>query len=244
MIKAIIFNFGGTVLDTETPRYKAFHQAYREQGMELDWSRYAQCIGTGLQYFNPYEYLLERMKLPIQLDAFRNSIRSHYSSLMEQEELLPGVMDILVRARALGLKTGLVSSSSKRLLEPYLQKLNLHRYFDCIRTGDDVSKLTPDPELYRQTLRLLGVKPRQTMAIEDSPMGVQAAAAAGLYTIAVPNRLTAKLKFGPVHERIASLEELELPALLTGLQTTIARVQEPVVLWNRVIPIDNQVEVC
>lgn len=243
MIKAVIFNFGGTVLDTETPRYKSFQQAYREHGLELDWSMYAQCVGTGLQHFNPYEYLLGRMKLPIQLDAFRHSIRSHCSTLEEQEGLRPGVMDALVRGKAMGIKLGLVSTLPRQQLETHMRKWGIAPYFDCIRTGDDAVRLAPDPDLYQQTLRLLGVKPRQAVAIEDSPAGAAAAMQAGLYTVVVPNSTTARMKFGHCHERLASLGELELPELLDRLHGAKARVCEPAVLWSRVMPVEHEAEV-
>lgn len=243
MIKAIIFNFGGTVLDTETPRYESFRQAYREHGIELDWSMYSQCIGTGMQLFNPYEYWLGQMKLPVQLDAFRITIRSRYSELVEQEQLRPGVMDALVRAKAMGLKTGLVTSSFRQQLEPDIQKWGIAPYFDCIRTGDDCARPAPDPELYQQTLRLLGVKPRQAMAVEDSPAGAAAAMLAGMYTVVVPNATTARMKFGHCHERLASFDELELPDLLDRLQGAKARAYEPALLWNRVKPTEQEAEV-
>ncbi|MNC27051.1 Phosphorylated carbohydrates phosphatase [compost metagenome] len=243
MIKAVIFNFGGTVLDTETPRYESFLQAYREQDAELDWDMYAQCIGTGMQDFNPYEDLLGRMKLPVQLNSFRDAIRSRCAELTEQEQLRPGVMDALVRAKAMDLRIGLVSSSSRREIDPYLQKWRIASYFDCIRTGDDGVRLAPDPELYRQTLQMLGVNPRQAAAIEDSPAGAAAAIAAGVYTVVVPNVTTAGMSFGPCHERLDSLDELELPELLNRLHGAKARICEPAVLWNRPVSLEQEAEV-
>ncbi|WP_181593056.1 HAD family phosphatase [Paenibacillus sp. YN15] len=243
MIKAVIFDFGGTVLDTETPRYQSFLEAYRQQGAELDWSLYAQCIGTGFQDFNPYEDLLGRMKLPVQLNAFRDAIRSRCAELTEQEQLRPGVMDALVRAKAMGLKIGLVSSLPRREIDPYLQKWGIAPYFDCIRTADDATRLAPDPELYQQAVRMLGVNPRQAAAIEDSPAGAEAAMLAGMYTVVVPNATTAGMKFGHCHARLDSLDQLELPELLDRVQGAKAMVYEPAVFWNRVLPIEHEAEV-
>jgi putative hydrolase of the HAD superfamily len=242
VIKAVIFNFGGTILDTETPRYTSFQHAYREQGAELDWSRYAQCIGTGMQEFNPYEDLLSRMKLPVQLNSFRDSIRSRCAELTEQEQLRPGIMDALVRAKAMGLRIGLVSSLTRREMDPYLQTRGIMSYFDCIRTADDVTRLAPDPEAYQQTLQMLGVKPRQAVAIEDSPAGAAAAMTAGVYTAVVPNATTERLKFGHCHARLDSLDQIELPELLERLQAAKAMVWEPAVYWNRV-PVEHEAEV-
>lgn len=243
MIKAVVFNFGGTVLDTETPRYESFLEAYRQQGAELDWSLYAQCIGTGFQHFNPYEDLLGRMELPVQLNAFRETIRSRCAELTEQEELRPGVMDALVRARAMGLKLGLVSAAPRREIDPHLQKWGIASYFDFIRTVDDATRLAPDPELYQQALRMLGVRPRQAVAIEDSPAGAEAAMLAGMYTVVVPNPTTARMKFGHCHERLVSLDRIELPELLDRLQSAKATIYEPAVLWNRATPVEQEAEV-
>lgn len=218
MIKAIIFDFDGTIIDTETAWYEAFRDAYREHDVELTVELYSGCIGTSLHTFNPYEYLVTELKLPVNLDALRAAVRTQHSTLMEKEELRPGVLDYLKAAKEAGLRIGLASSSSREWIDRYLTKLGVASYFDCIRTADDVEKVKPDPELYLQALAGLGVEPQEAVAIEDSPNGARAAAAAGLYSVIIPNRITSLLEFEPCNYRLDSLADLDFRHLLANPQ--------------------------
>lgn len=125
----------------------------------------------------------------------RAGVRRDYSKWMERERILPGVVELLDTAKAAGLKIGLASSSKLAWIEDYLEKLCIRHYFEVICTADDVAKVKPDPELYIQALRELGVKADEAVAIEDSPNGARAAASAGMHCIIVPNELTGLLAF-------------------------------------------------
>ncbi|MDF2924487.1 MAG: phosphoglycolate phosphatase [Paenibacillaceae bacterium] len=244
MIKAVIFNFDGTIIDTETPRYETFREVYEQHDLALELGMYAPCIGTGLQFFNPYEYLIGRIKLPVNLDSVRSSIRGRHSLLMEEEGLRPGVLDYLKHAKGHGLQLGLVSSSSRKWVDGYLHRLGIDRYFDYVRTSDDVARITPHPELYQQMLACMRLAPHQAVAIEDSPHGLRAAAAAGLYSVIVPNPVTSRLEFDRANYRVGSLKDLELGQLLANPQGRVAGPREHVVSWSRVIQDDNEAEVC
>lgn len=209
MTKAIIFDFDGTIIDTETAWYKAFQAAYRKHDVDLSLEMYSGCIGTSLHKFNPYEYLITDLKLPIDRDKFREAVHLHHSLLMEWEEMRPGVLHYLNCAKKFGLRIGLASSSRREWVEKYLKQLGIYDYFECIRTADDVARVKPDPELYVQTLRALGVKPEEAIAIEDSPNGARAAAAAGIPCVITPNAITKTLEFGDCLHRVESLRELE-----------------------------------
>ncbi len=216
MIKAIIFDFDGTVIDTETAWYIAFRDAYKERGVDLTLEMYSLCIGTSLHAFNPYEYLVADLHLPIDLDTFRESIHARHASLMDAEKMRPGIMDYLNSAAAKQLKIALASSSKLDWVERFLEKLQIREYFDCIRTANDVERVKPDPELYLQTLRCLDVKADEAIAIEDSPNGAKAAVAAGVYCVVVPNAITRLLKFERSHRMANSLTEIDFDELLSA----------------------------
>ena len=125
---------------------------------------------------------------------------------------------MLQDARRLGLKLGLASSSSCQWVEEHLQQRGLRAYFDVVRAADDVRFTKPDPELYLAVLTKLDVLPAQALALEDSPNGVRAAKAAGMYCVAVPNTMTSQL---PLHEadlRLESLADLSLETLLARIE--------------------------
>jgi len=99
----------------------------------------------------------------------------------------------------------------------HLERLGLNQW-DCIRCRDDVARAKPDPDLYLAVALELGVAPAEAVAIEDSPTGCLAARAAGLYCVAVPNRMTADLDFDAADVRLDSLADVSLEAFLKGLR--------------------------
>jgi len=216
MIKAIIFDFDGTIIDTETAWYVAFREAYKKHGVELTLEQYSQCIGTSLHSFNPYEYLMTELGLPIDREQFRQEVQAHHSALMEKESMKPGIMAYLEAAKAAGLRIGLASSSKRAWVTKYLRQLNIESYFECIRTADDVARVKPDPELYLQVLEALGVRGEEAVAVEDSPNGAKAAAAAGMYRVVVPNAITQFLAFDEHHHQLKCLTELSFEDLVAN----------------------------
>ncbi|AJY77020.1 HAD family hydrolase [Paenibacillus beijingensis] len=216
MTKAIIFDFDGTIIDTETAWYVAFREAYKKHEVDLSLEMYSGCIGTSLHKFNPYEYLMTDLNLPIDRDEFRKAVQLHHSQLMEVEEMRPGVLEYLQSAKQSGLKIGLASSSPLEWVEKYLKQLGIYDYFDCIRTADDVQNVKPDPELYLQTLKGLGVKADEAIAIEDSPNGAKAAEAAGIPCVLTPNSITKTLEFGNSLHRVESLRDLAFSTVFAG----------------------------
>jgi len=216
LISAVIFDFDGTVIDTETAWYIAFRDAYKEHGVDLTLEMYSLCIGTSLQAFNPYEYLVVNLHLPIDLDSFRQSVQERHATLMDAEKMRPGIMDYLNSARAKRLKIALASSSKLDWVEKFLEKLQIREYFDCIRTANDVEHVKPDPELYLQTLQCLGVNADEAIAIEDSPNGAKAAVAAGVHCVVVPNTITKFLEFERFNQMANSLTEIDFDDLLSS----------------------------
>lgn len=214
MIRAIIFDFDGTIIDTETAWYVAFRDAYQKHGVDLTLEQYSQCIGTSLHSFNPYEYLKTDLNLPIDLAEFRKSVQDHHSRLMELEELRPGITQWLQAAKKHGLKIGLATSSTRAWIEPFLDRLDIRAYFECVKTADDVEQVKPDPALYEQALTCLGVAAHETIAIEDSPNGSEAALRAGLYCVLVPNAITKFLTFKEVHHTSDSLEHVNIKEII------------------------------
>jgi len=214
MIKAIIFDFDGTIIDTETAWYKVFKDAYREYGVDLSLETYSQCLGTSLKSFNPYTHLSTHHGIAIDFDEFRAMIQRNYAKLIEQESMRPGILNLLQEAKDAGVKIGLASSSHRDWIDKFVNQLGIQDYFDCYCTADTVSNVKPDPELYDQALDRLGVKPNEAIAIEDSPNGARAAVAAGLHTVVIKNTLTKQLPFSQGHYTIESLEHNALQELI------------------------------
>jgi putative hydrolase of the HAD superfamily len=195
MIKAVIFDFDGLIIDTETPWYEVYSQIYREHGTELPLQEWARCIGASTQHFDPYAYLESLLQRSIDRAALENLSSERHTQIMEGRKLLPGVTDYLQTAQKMGLKIGLASSSHREWVEKYLKRFQLMTYFQGIFTREDVQNVKPSPELYLKALGSFGLHGNEAIAFEDSPNGLKAARAAGLYCVAIPNEITSQLNF-------------------------------------------------
>jgi len=217
-VRAVIFDFDGLILDTETPEYRSFSELFRMHGTELELEVWGRWVGTDAGAFNPYDLLDERVGRKLDREQVRASRRESYDALMAAQEVRPGVREYLADARRLGLGVGLASSSSRAWVTGYLERHGLLDAFDCIRTRDDAERVKPDPELYRQALDGLGVSPHEAVAFEDSPNGALAAKRAGMRCVVFPNELTAGLAFGAHDLKLASMADIRLQELLASGQ--------------------------
>ena len=216
VIRALLFDFDGLIVDTETPSYASWQEVYRQHGHELPLDRWATIIGT-IGGFEPLDYL-EELHGPIDREAVQTRRREHELELLEIEELRPGILDYLEEAERRGLKTAIVSSSSRQWVDRHLARLERAEHFDEIVTADrDPERSKPRPTLYLEALDRLGVTAGEAIAFEDSPNGVWAAKAAGIFTVAVPNGVTVALGLDEADLLLESLAELSLRELLESV---------------------------
>lgn len=221
-IAAVIFDFDGLILDTETTLYETWCDTYREHGLELSIERWSANIGgAGYDVFHPFEALAEGYGHPKDWDAVHEARRNRYWSRVHVQAAMPGATEALAEAKALGLRIGVASSSNRSWVTGHLDRLGLTDYVDAMRGGDEVSAVKPDPELYVKVMDDLGVTPDQAFALEDSPRGISAAKAAGLYCVAVPNSVTQRLDLGPADRRVPSLAEITLADLVRDIEESL-----------------------
>jgi HAD superfamily hydrolase (TIGR01509 family) len=214
MVRAIIFDFDGLILETEGPDYHSWRELYEAHGCSLPLERWVGVIGTAEHGFDPYAELEAQLGRPLDRTAIRARRRVRYAELVAREELLPGVLEWIEEARWLGLRLGVASSSSREWVSGHLHRLDLLTNVDALACREDVVRTKPDPALYLRVLDALGVCPVEVVAVEDSPNGVAAASAAGLFCVAVPNDLTRGLPLPGADLLLGSLEDMTLREVL------------------------------
>ncbi|WP_281887163.1 HAD family hydrolase [Paenibacillus sp. YYML68] len=217
MLRAVVFDFDGLILDTESAEFEAYQLMYRHHGAELPVHVWGQCVGTA-GTFDPYAYLEEQLAdRTYDRQAAQAMRRAHFESRMELADVRPGVREYLDTASRLGLRIGLASSSSRAWVVGYLERHGLLEAFEVIRTKEDVAIVKPDPELYLQAVQALGVEPHEAAAFEDSPNGALAAKRAGMKCVIVPNSVTSQLTFGEYDLQLQSMAEMGLEDVLARL---------------------------
>jgi HAD superfamily hydrolase (TIGR01509 family) len=218
MIRAIIFDFDGLILDTEAPEFQVWQEIYQLYGCELPLSIWAAAIGTSLDVFDAHTHLESQLGRLLDREHMREQRRQRCAELLKAQAILPGVEAYIADAKRLGMQLGVASSSSREWVVGHLTRLGINPHFDCIKCSDDVLRVKPDPALYQAVLDTLGLQADQAIAIEDSPNGIAAAKRAGLFCIAVPNPLTCQLPLEQADLQLRSLTELPLQQLLEYLQ--------------------------
>lgn len=216
MIRALIFDFDGLILETEEPIYRSWKEVYEARGVALPFDLWVKTVGSSNQAFHPQRYLEERLGVPLAQDVIDRRIARRVE-LVLAEPLRPGVADLALAAHAAGLKVAVASSSSRDWVKGHLDRLGIAELFDCFRARDDVEHVKPEPDLYLASLDCLGVAAAEAVAIEDSPNGVTAAKSAGLRCVVVPNSITAGLDLSQADLRLSSLADVTLPQLLEQL---------------------------
>jgi len=220
-IRAVLFDFDGLIIDTETAWFEAFEELYREHGHELTLEQFALCIGTSLDAFDPYQQLID-LGVGIGRDELNALVKQRYDARMTDADLRPGVREYLAHAKKAGLRTAIVSSSHQKWIEAYLEQFRIRDEFDALVTADKVERVKPDPALYRLALETLGVSADEAIAFEDSLNGLKAANLAGIRCFVVPNSVTASLPFDSVGfaGRLESMAGKQLADLISSLGAT------------------------
>jgi HAD superfamily hydrolase (TIGR01509 family) len=193
-VRALLFDFDGLLLDTEYASRAGWQRLYREHGHELPTDLWATLVGTTHASFDPMAHLEELVGEPLERESLNERRYAHEISLIEAEELRPGIAEYLAAARRHGLKRAIVSSSTRDWVDMHLERLEEAVGWDAICTADrDPARAKPSPTLYLEALQALEVTADDAVAFEDSPNGVLAAKAAGIFCVGVPNEVTRDL---------------------------------------------------
>ena len=213
-IKAIVFDFDGLILDTETTDFEAWRAIYRACGVELPLSMWLPIIGDATQDFKIDQHLVELTGQPIDRAELRKRQLALHLEMLEDAVPMPGVEDYIHDAKGLGIRVGVASGSRRSWVVDGLDRLGLADHFDTVVCRDDVGRAKPDPAAYIAAVQNLGTNPDQALALEDSPPGVEAAKSAGLFCVAVPGPMTKNHSFREADMRMESLSEMPLQTLL------------------------------
>jgi HAD superfamily hydrolase (TIGR01509 family) len=216
MLKALIFDFDGLILDTETPEVLVWQDIYKEHGFELPVEEWEKTVGGyGISSFDPAQNLSHLSQGRLDPSALKARYRREADTLIHANPILPGIMELIGSAKENGLKVAIGSSSPHSWVDTHAQRLDIYHHFDHIICQDDVApgRTKPHPDIYLKALETLQVDKTEAVVFEDSPNGVLASKRAGVFVVAVPNPLTAKMNVqGDL--TVSSLAELTLQDLM------------------------------
>ena len=216
MIKALIFDFDGTILDTESPEADMWMQIYAEHDFEFPLDEWGTIIGgNGSSHFDAADHLSHLTQGRLDSASIRAHHRAGSNALTLKQPIMPGVTEYLNEAKRLGLKLAIASSSEHAWVDMHAKRLGIFDHFDKVICADDVGagRTKPNPDLFLLALNQLQVQKNEAIIFEDSPNGVKAANRAGVFVVAVPNPITARLNIEGADLKINSFTELPLATL-------------------------------
>jgi len=216
VIRALVFDFDGLILETETPAHQSWAEIYREHGHELPMDLWHGYIGSDTG-FDPAGHLAALVGEGLDRPATQARRDARKTELIAALDVMVGVRAYVADAKRLGLRLAVASSSSRAWVLGHLERLGLRAQWDAVRTRDDVARTKPAPDLYLSAVAALGVAPVEAVAFEDSANGIAAAKDAGLLCVAVPNALTAGMDLSRADLRLTSLAETPLERVLAVL---------------------------
>ncbi len=209
-LQGAIFDCDGLLADTETPDFDAWRSLYAEHGLTLDLQDWAQTIGVakGHDLHDWHAPLARSVGPAYDRDAAEARRHAHYQAAVAALTPMPGVVALLDALADEGIRCAVASNSDRAWVDRVLATVGLAGRFAAVATADEVERPKPAPDVYLLAARRLGLPPTDCAAFEDSPRGLAAAHAAGMWTVAVPTGLTRHLDFAQAHQLVETLEHL------------------------------------
>lgn len=186
MIKAVIFDMDGVLIEAKNWHYEALNKALRLFGYEI--SRYEHLTTyDGLPTRQKLEMLTVERGLPGELHAFINEMKQAYTMDMVHTHCSPRFVHeyALAKLKASGYKIAVASNSIRSTIDLMMRKAGLMNYLDFFLSNQDVIKGKPDPEIYEKAIAKLGLQPAECLVVEDHENGIRAATAAGAHVLPV-----------------------------------------------------------
>lgn len=221
VIRALLFDFDGVIVDTEVPTYRSWCDVYREHGVELALADWLPVVGSGTStaadsVFDAVAHLESLVGRRVDRRAVVERRSRRKTALCDRAGVLSGVADYLAEARRLVLKTAIVTRAARAWVDHHLARVELAHRWDAVVCSDGLDR-EPKSTFYLEALAQVGVPAGEALAFEDSPHGVGAAKAAGIRCVAVPNDVTRAARFREADVILRSLADRPLTDLLASL---------------------------
>lgn len=210
-LKALIFDFDGLILDTETAELEIWIEKFANHGFVFDLEAHLSAVGSFSDHHETPDKQLAKLIGRVETaDEIFQSVMLENQKKVASWPPLPGVVPLLAKAKANRLKLAVGSSSPRWWLTEHLQNLGLYEQFDLLISSEDVGIAKPAPDIYLRVMQDLHITPQEALVFEDSANGLQAALSAHIPAIVVPNPTTRLMNFSGAVEVLDSLADFVL----------------------------------
>lgn len=229
MLKAIIFNMDGVIIDSEPQHARAALQVFEQNGVQTDLDYCTSFIGSSTKHMA--EVSIKKFHMDISVEELLKQNNQAKADLAAKEGYMPisGIQTLLEELHRHNIRLALASSSSRREIDNVVKALGISKYFDKLISGSHMDHPKPAPDIFQLTLEKLGVSPKEALVIEDSENGTEAATAAGITTIGYLNPHSGNQSLSKAAVIVSSFEGLDT----AFFENVLRRSQgEPVIIAN------------
>lgn len=188
MIKYMIFDMDGVLINSEPLHYEIWKQIFAERGVEIDFEHYKGCIGSTVKRL--MELIWEGYGVDFRGDATMparfKEVKSEYIETKDVPRI-EGVTEVIPKLKEKGYRLAIASSSPQEYIEFCMEKLGIAECFEVMFSGERVAHPKPAPDVFLAAAEALGADPAECLVVEDSTNGSRAAKAAGMMCLGFPN---------------------------------------------------------
>jgi len=213
MIKAVIFDMDGTLIDTEPIWVEAEVHVLSELGVSINHSNVTETTGMRIDQVVKYWHNKHPWSSPTIQDVVAKILEQVEKYIIDHAQALPGAKETVKLCKEAGYTLAVASSSPKSLIDLDIEKLQIKRYIDVAHSGYDEIHGKPDPATFLSTARKLAVEPEECAVFEDSINGVTAAKRAGMFCVAVPPKNVDLKKYHEADVILGSLLDFDIESI-------------------------------
>lgn len=209
MLKAVLFDMDGVIVDTEPLHRKAYFMMFNDMNINVTETMYTGF--TGQSTINICKQLVHHFGLTVPAETLVAVKRKHFKQLFDTDtslQLLDGVLDLIKDYHQNGLTLVLASSASMPNINRIFDRFDLNQYFVGKISGADLKASKPHPEIFIKAAEMAGQPREHCMVIEDATNGVKAAKAAGIYCVAYDSKHSTEQDYSLADKVVRSFEEI------------------------------------
>jgi beta-phosphoglucomutase len=208
MIRAVVFDMDGVLIEAKEWHYEALNRALGLFGYAI--SRYDHLTAfDGLPTKRKLQMFSTQHDLPVELHDFINTMKQIYTMEIVCSKCKPSFVHqyALSKLRANGYRLALASNSIRSTIDAMMQRSELRSYLEFIVSNEDISNAKPDPEIYNFAIKKLGVKASECLIVEDNEFGIRAARASGAHVLEVGD--VSEVTWNNIESRIAYCDRID-----------------------------------